>query len=87
MQARRWNACWCAGGQAVVVNLDIAPVEQPETVRWIDPILAIRRRSREQAVNCDWFAAFMQITPASCPQAERRRFDAGAHPRKVAGEY
>lgn len=25
-------------GEAVVVNLDIAPVEQPETVKWIDPI-------------------------------------------------
>ena len=24
--------------EAVVVNLDIAGVEQPETVRWIDPI-------------------------------------------------
>ena len=25
-------------GEAVVVNLDIEPVEQPEAVRWIDPI-------------------------------------------------
>lgn len=25
-------------GEAVVVNLDIAPVEQPESVKWIDPI-------------------------------------------------
>jgi uncharacterized RmlC-like cupin family protein len=25
-------------GEAVVVNLDIEPVEQPETVKWIDPI-------------------------------------------------
>lgn len=25
-------------GEAVVVNLDIEPVEQPDTVRWIDPI-------------------------------------------------
>jgi uncharacterized RmlC-like cupin family protein len=25
-------------GEAVVVNLDIAPVEQPENVKWIDPI-------------------------------------------------
>jgi uncharacterized RmlC-like cupin family protein len=25
-------------GEAVVVNLDIAPVEQPEAVKWIDPI-------------------------------------------------
>jgi uncharacterized RmlC-like cupin family protein len=25
-------------GEAVVVNLDIAPVEQPEDVKWIDPI-------------------------------------------------
>jgi uncharacterized RmlC-like cupin family protein len=25
-------------GEAVAVNLDIAPVEQPETVLWIDPI-------------------------------------------------
>ena len=25
-------------GEAVVVNLDIAPVERPETVKWIDPI-------------------------------------------------
>jgi uncharacterized RmlC-like cupin family protein len=24
--------------EAVIVNLDIAPVEKPETVRWIDPI-------------------------------------------------
>src|SRR6202041_690392 len=24
--------------EAVVVNLDIAPVEQPEAVRWVDPI-------------------------------------------------
>jgi uncharacterized RmlC-like cupin family protein len=27
-----------SGGEAVVVNLDIAPVEKPETVAWIDPI-------------------------------------------------
>ena len=25
-------------GEAVVVNLDIEPVEKPETVKWIDPI-------------------------------------------------
>jgi uncharacterized RmlC-like cupin family protein len=25
-------------GEAVVVNLDIDPVERPETVKWIDPI-------------------------------------------------
>jgi uncharacterized RmlC-like cupin family protein len=25
-------------GQAVAINLDIEPVEKPETVRWIDPI-------------------------------------------------
>ncbi|HVZ02278.1 MAG TPA: cupin domain-containing protein [Dongiaceae bacterium] len=25
-------------GEAVVVNLDITPVEQPEDVKWIDPI-------------------------------------------------
>ena len=25
-------------GEAVVVNLDIAPVETPDEVRWIDPI-------------------------------------------------
>lgn len=25
-------------GEAVVVNLDIAPVEAPETVKWVDPI-------------------------------------------------
>ena len=25
-------------GEAVVVNLDIAPVEQPEDVKWVDPI-------------------------------------------------
>jgi uncharacterized RmlC-like cupin family protein len=25
-------------GEAVAVNLDIAPVEQPENVAWIDPI-------------------------------------------------
>ncbi len=32
------NACWCArDGEAVAVNLDIEPVEKPETVRWIDP--------------------------------------------------
>src|SRR6266404_968479 len=24
-------------GEAVAVNLDIAPIEKPETVRWIDP--------------------------------------------------
>jgi len=27
-----------SGGDAVVVNLDIAPVEKPEAVPWIDPI-------------------------------------------------
>jgi uncharacterized RmlC-like cupin family protein len=27
-----------SGGEAVVVNLDIAPVETPESVAWIDPI-------------------------------------------------
>jgi uncharacterized RmlC-like cupin family protein len=27
-----------SGGEAVVVNLDIAAVEQPQTVAWIDPI-------------------------------------------------
>jgi uncharacterized RmlC-like cupin family protein len=27
-----------SGGEAVVVNLDIAPVEKPESVAWIDPI-------------------------------------------------
>ena len=27
-----------SGGEAVVVNLDIAGVEQPQTVAWIDPI-------------------------------------------------
>ena len=27
-----------SGGEAVVVNLDIAPVEQPQAVAWIDPI-------------------------------------------------
>ncbi len=27
-----------SGGEAVVVNLDIAPAEKPETVAWIDPI-------------------------------------------------
>jgi uncharacterized RmlC-like cupin family protein len=27
-----------SGGEAVVVNLDIEPVEKPETVAWIDPI-------------------------------------------------
>jgi hypothetical protein len=25
-------------GEAVVVNLDIEPVEKPDTVKWIDPI-------------------------------------------------
>ena len=25
-------------GEAIAINLDIEPVEQPETVRWIDPI-------------------------------------------------
>jgi uncharacterized RmlC-like cupin family protein len=25
-------------GESVVVNLDIAPVEQPENVKWVDPI-------------------------------------------------
>jgi hypothetical protein len=25
-------------GEAVVVNLDIEPVEKPEDVKWIDPI-------------------------------------------------
>jgi uncharacterized RmlC-like cupin family protein len=27
-----------SGGEAVVVNLDIEPVEKPESVAWIDPI-------------------------------------------------
>ena len=27
-----------SGGEAVVVNLNIEPVEKPETVAWIDPI-------------------------------------------------
>jgi uncharacterized RmlC-like cupin family protein len=27
-----------SGGEAVVVNLDIAPVEQPQTVAWVDSI-------------------------------------------------
>ena len=27
-----------SGNEAVVVNLDIAPVEKPETVAWVDPI-------------------------------------------------
>jgi uncharacterized RmlC-like cupin family protein len=27
-----------SGGEAVVVNLDIEPIERPEEVRWIDPI-------------------------------------------------
>jgi uncharacterized RmlC-like cupin family protein len=27
-----------SGGEAVVVNLDITPVEQPQAVAWIDPI-------------------------------------------------
>jgi uncharacterized RmlC-like cupin family protein len=27
-----------SGGEAVVVNLDIEPVEKPEAVAWIDPI-------------------------------------------------
>jgi len=27
-----------SGNEAVVVNLDIAPVEAPETVMWVDPI-------------------------------------------------
>ena len=27
-----------SGGDAVVVNLDIAPIEKPESVAWIDPI-------------------------------------------------
>ena len=35
---RRSNACSCrSDGEAVAVNLDIEPVEQPESVRWIDP--------------------------------------------------
>ena len=35
---RRSSACWCrSDGEAVAVNLDIEPVEKPETVRWIDP--------------------------------------------------
>jgi uncharacterized RmlC-like cupin family protein len=25
-------------GEAVVVNLDIEPVERPEAVKWIDPV-------------------------------------------------
>jgi uncharacterized RmlC-like cupin family protein len=25
-------------GESIVVNLDIAPVEQPENVKWVDPI-------------------------------------------------
>jgi uncharacterized RmlC-like cupin family protein len=25
-------------GEAIAVNLDIAPVEKPETVLWVDPI-------------------------------------------------
>ena len=25
-------------GQAVAINLDIEPIEKPETIRWIDPI-------------------------------------------------
>jgi hypothetical protein len=27
-----------SGNEAVVVNLDIEPVEKPEAVAWIDPI-------------------------------------------------
>jgi uncharacterized RmlC-like cupin family protein len=27
-----------SGGEAVVVNLDIKPVEQPQTVAWVDSI-------------------------------------------------
>ncbi|MFC8046434.1 cupin domain-containing protein [Nocardia sp. NPDC057353] len=27
-----------SGGEAVVVNLDIEPVEKPDTVHWVDPI-------------------------------------------------
>jgi hypothetical protein len=34
---------WCAArpacaGAAIAINLDIEPVEKPETVLWIDPI-------------------------------------------------
>ncbi len=36
---RCWNACWCvATGEAIAINLDIEPVEKPETVLWVDPI-------------------------------------------------
>jgi uncharacterized RmlC-like cupin family protein len=37
--------------EAVVVNLDIEPVEEPSPVRWVDPIHAETkpRRAREQA--------------------------------------
>ncbi|HET6618667.1 MAG TPA: cupin domain-containing protein [Dongiaceae bacterium] len=42
INASREEALECvlvrSDGEAVVVNLDIAPVERPETVKWIDPI-------------------------------------------------
>ena len=34
-------------GQAVAINLDIEPVEKPETVLWVDPCTAIPRRRND----------------------------------------
>ena len=38
-RTRRWNACWCAAtARPSPINLDIEPVEKPETVLWVDPM-------------------------------------------------
>ena len=32
------TACCYGGQEPVVVNLDIAPIERPENVPWVDPV-------------------------------------------------
>ena len=55
-------------GEAIAINLDISRWRSRRRCCGSTRSIAIRRQNREPAVNCDFFAAFTQIIPASCPQ-------------------
>ena len=42
--------------EAVVVNLDIEPVEEPSLVRWVDPIHAQKARNKNDSTHSEWIA-------------------------------
>jgi hypothetical protein len=69
-------------GEAIAINLDLEPVEKPETIRWVDPIHRIIAADRRITRRRDWASTAKRGRQNACMtgvshslRSYHRRFD------------